>query len=768
MRLLLIIFSMFPVLLSCQSDMIHVIPRPVSVESADGFFTLTAKTQVFYPDDESDWAIAAQAWTAVVKSGTGFDLKTKTYHATLRQTDNQAIYFLPDASISGAEAYRLEVHKRSIVIRAQTAAGAFYAVQTLRQLFPPEINSLSPSGKTDWKAPCCTIADAPRFAYRGLHLDVGRHFFPVDYIKRYIDLMAFHKVNTFHWHLTDDQGWRIEIKKYPKLNSIAACRDSTIIGHNADQPRRYDGKPYCGIYTQEEIREVIAYAQQRFITIVPEIEMPGHALAALSAYPELGCTGGPYKAAGSFGVFDDVFCAGNEETFRFVEEVLTEVSALFPGPYVHVGGDECPKTRWKTCPKCQARMKAEGLKDEHELQSYFIRRAEKILAAQGKKLIGWDEILEGGLAPSATVMSWRGTEGGIAAAREHHDVIMTPTSNCYFDYYQSKNVDTEPLAIGGYLPIEQVYAYEPVPDVLSPEEARFILGAQANVWTEYIATPDYLEYMLYPRMCAMSEVQWTAKEKRDWSDFAGRLSDHLARLDALQVHYAKSIYDVEGVFSQGTLTLRCNDPLLTIRYTTDGTAPSGQSTAYFAPIVLNRSVVVNAAAFRQEQQVGNIYTAQCFVHKALGRPYTLSGRPEKYNGGDPLALTNGTLGSLRTWRNWVGLVNKDLDPVIDLGDVQSFEQVTTHFLNNKPSHIYPPLRVEVLVSDDGLQFRSVARQEIRGDALPGRSLEMVVLPTPGVKARYVKLVATTQGMIPAGQAGEGNGAWLFLDEIIIE
>ncbi|HNM28087.1 MAG TPA: family 20 glycosylhydrolase, partial [Saprospiraceae bacterium] len=339
-------------------------------------------------------------------------------------------------------------------------------------------------------APCCTIADAPRFAYRGLHLDVGRHFFPVEYIKRYIDLMAFHKVNVFHWHLTDDQGWRIEIKKYPKLNTVAVCRDSTLIGHNADQPRRFDGKPYCGFYTQEEIKEVVAYARERFITIVPEIEMPGHALAALSAYPELGCTGGPYKAAGSWGVFEDVFCAGNDETFRFVEEVLAEVCALFPGPYVHVGGDECPKTRWKNCPKCQARMKAEGLKDEHELQSYFIRRAENILAAHGKKLIGWDEILEGGLAPSATVMSWRGTEGGIAAAREHHDVIMTPTSNCYLDYYQSKNVDNEPLAIGGYLPIEQVYAYEPVPDELTPEETRYILGVQANVWTEYIDTPD--------------------------------------------------------------------------------------------------------------------------------------------------------------------------------------------------------------------------------------------------------------------------------------
>ncbi len=768
MRVLLIFCLFLPLFSACQNTSIQIVPQPLTIVEGEGVFQLLSTSRIYYPESRPDWQLAARAFADVAQSGAGFSLTLAPYKSNVGANDEQSIYFLPDTTIASEEGYVLDVRQRSIAIRARSAAGAFYAVQTLRQLFPAELNSLQPQRRDNWTATCCTITDAPRFGYRGLHLDVGRHFFPVSYIKRYIDLLAFHKANTFHWHLTDDQGWRIEIKKHPKLTSVASCRTETIVGHNSDQPTRFDGKRYCGYYTQEEVKEVVEYARQRFVTVVPEIEMPGHALAALSAYPELGCTGGSYQAATRWGVFEDVFCAGNEQTFRFVDEVLSEVCALFPGPYIHIGGDECPKTRWKTCPKCQARMQAEGLKDEHELQSYFIRRAETMLARHGKKLIGWDEILEGGLAPSATVMSWRGTEGGIAAARAHHDVIMTPTSHCYFDYYQSADAETEPLAIGGYLPLEKVYAYEPLPDVLQPDEQQYILGVQANVWTEYIRTPDYLEYMLYPRMCAMSEVQWSAKSRRDWPDFSRRLEAHLARLDALQVNYAKSIYDVKGSFSAGALQLGTTAAGADIRYTTDGSEPAPQSMPYFAPIVLNSSATVKAAAFREGKKLSKTFVVQYQAHKANGKLYVLSGQPDKFKGTSEFALTDGVTGSLKNWKNWVGLVNRDFDPLIDLGRQESFEKVTTHCLVNTGSWIYPPRRIEVQVSADGKTFSTLAAQNIDTSNLSGNRIEAIVVQTPGAKGRYVRVVASTFGVIPAGMPGESNGAWLFMDEIIIE
>ncbi len=767
MRLILFSFLLLPILLACQTTPIHVIPQPVSVETGEGNFTLTAATQVFYPQDKPDWQAAAQAFITLAESGTGYKLTAKPFQRALNPTAGQAIYFMPDESIRHPEGYRLEVRTGSVAIRASTAAGAFYAVQTLRQLFPPDFNSPAARRKGQWAAPCCTIDDAPRFGYRGMHLDVSRHFFSIDFVKRYIDLLAFHKINTFHWHLTDDQGWRVEIKKYPKLTTVADCRNETLVGHYSDRPVRFDGKPYCGFYTQDEIKEVVEYARQRFVTIIPEIEMPGHALAALSAYPELGCTGGPYAAATQWGVFDDVFCAGNEKTFQFLDDVLAEVCALFPGQYVHVGGDECPKTRWAACPKCQKRMKDEGLKDEHELQSYFIHRAEAMLAKHGKKLIGWDEILEGGLAPTATVMSWRGTEGGIAAAREHHNVIMTPTSDVYFDYYQGDPA-TEPLAIGGFLPLEKVYAYEPIPDVLSPEEAQYILGAQANLWTEYIATPEQAEYMAYPRLCALSEVVWSAKDRRDWKDFSGRLKVHFARLEAMKVNFARNFYDLKARYSAGKVNLSTTDQELQIHYTLDGTEPTDRSPSYFAPIVLAKTTTVKAATFRQNKKMSKTFSAEYLVHKAIGKSYTLSHPPAQYTGGETYALTNGISGVMKSWNNWAALVAYDFDPVIDLGVSTNFERVTTHFINSKEAWIYPPRRFEVLVSDDGVNFISLVRRDIPADKLEGPAVETVVLDTPGGKGRYLKIVATNYGVIPKDAPGAGNGAWLFLDEIIVE
>jgi hexosaminidase len=435
-------------------------------------------------------------------------------------------------STLGKEGYTLSVKNDGVFIKANAGAGLFYGVQSLVQL-------ISADGKT---VPFVEITDYPRFTYRGLHLDVGRHMFPKEFIKKYIDLMAKHKFNRFHWHLTEDQGWRIEIKKYPKLQEVAAFRKQTLIGHGGSQNpnKQYDDIRYGGFYSQEDIKEVVKYAAERYVTVVPEIELPGHSQAALSAYPNLGCTGGPYEAATKWGVFEDVYCAGKEETFKFIEGVIDEVVELFPGEYIHIGGDECPKTSWKKCPLCQKRIKAEGLKDEHELQSYFIQRVEKYVNSKGKKIIGWDEILEGGLAPNATVMSWRGEEGGIAAAKQHHDVMMTPGNWCYFDHYQDSS-KTEPLAIGGLTTVKEVYSYEPLPPQLTADEAKYILGAQGNVWTEYMKTSDHVEYMVYPRACALAEVVWSPKEHRNYDAFVQRMKTHFTRLDEWKVNYAKHL-----------------------------------------------------------------------------------------------------------------------------------------------------------------------------------------------------------------------------------
>jgi len=428
--------------------------------------------------------------------------------------------------------YTLKVTNDAVSITGDTHTGTFYGIQTLIQLLPAD-PSLVPAGPEGSSAgadatlpiPAVSIEDYPRFPYRGLHLDVGRHFFPVDFIKKYIDYIALHKMNYFHWHLTEDQGWRMEIKKYPLLTEAGSCRNGTIIGHHPGKGN--DSIRHCGYYTQEEIKDVVKYAADRYITILPEIELPGHSSAALTAYPWLGCTGGPYQVQQTWGVFNDVFCAGNDSTFQFLEDVLDEVIALFPSRYIHIGGDECPKTSWKTCPKCQKRIRDNKLKDENELQSYFVQRIEKYLNSRGRQIVGWDEILEGGLAPNASVMSWRGEQGGIDAAKQDHDVVMTPGAYVYFDHAQLQNEDS--LNIGGYLPLSKVYEYEPVPPALTGAQATHVRGAQANVWSEYMSNTRKVEYMIFPRLSALSEVLWSPKEARNWPDFEKRLQTQYIR-----------------------------------------------------------------------------------------------------------------------------------------------------------------------------------------------------------------------------------------------
>ena len=514
-----------------------LIPAPVSLTELKGEFVFTAKSRIILSTFSDETRLAADCLSHLVANPSGFHTEVTEG----KKPEKGSVFMMLDTAMKNDEGYLLTITPKKIIIKAKSAPGLFYAVQTIRQLMPPDVEKQQVIEGFRLAVPACEIKDAPRFSYRGMHLDVGRHFFPPEDVKRYIDMIALHKMNTFHWHLTEDQGWRIEIKKYPRLTQVGAFRKETLVGNGGEQPFIYDGKPYGGFYTQDEVRDIVAYAKSKFVTIIPEIEMPGHALAALASYPGLSCTGGPFDVYTQWGVVSDVYCAGKEETFNFLQDVLTEVIGLFPGKYIHIGGDECPKTRWEKCPLCQKRIKEEGLKDEHELQSYFIQRIEKFLISKDRKLIGWDEILEGGLAPEATVMSWRGTAGGIAAAQQKHYVIMTPNKYVYLDYYQCDPAD-QPLAIGGYLPLEVVYSYNPMPAELTPEEQRYILGIQGNVWTEYIGSRDYLDYMACPRMFAIAETGWTPDRLKDFEDFLARFEVLKKRYDAMGINYFKGEY----------------------------------------------------------------------------------------------------------------------------------------------------------------------------------------------------------------------------------
>lgn len=540
--LLVIVFTAFT-----ASAQVNIIPQPAEVRMPEqaGTFTITKQTQIVA--NGKALANSVSFLNSYLQQAYGFKLATapsskkKAIRLSVKKYAN-----LPRGS------YKLEINAKGISLHGNDEAGVFYAVQSLLQLLPTE-------KKQNLSVPCVSISDTPRFAYRGMHLDVCRHFFPVSFVKKYIDYLALHKMNYFHWHLTDDQGWRIEIKKYPKLTQIGGYRDGTIIGHHPGTGN--DNIRYGGYYTQQEVKDIVAYAAKRYITIIPEIEMPGHASAAIAAYNWLSCfpeketkmTEHPSEASQTktgkkvqetWGVFEDIFCAGKDSTFLFMQNVLDEVMALFPAKYIHIGGDEAPKDQWKICPNCQARMKKENLKDEHQLQSYFIQRIEKHVNGKGRTIIGWDEILEGGLAPNAVVMSWRGEDGGVDAAKQGHDVIMTPGGYMYFDHSQAKKEDS--LTIGGYTTVKKVYSYEPIPAALPAGTENFILGAQANVWTEYINYPTKVEYQVFPRMSALSEVLWSPKEKRNWESFEPRLQQQFMRYDLWGVHYSKALFDKEA------------------------------------------------------------------------------------------------------------------------------------------------------------------------------------------------------------------------------
>ena len=521
-----------------------LIPKPAELVMARGSFIIDDKTELKVHPLNDQTKSVAEFLAGMIRSSASVPLPVSEGS---KESGNCIVMVIDTAVSENPESYILSVTGRSIFLKSPSAEGLFRGIQTIRQLLPPQVESEGGlTGEAAAAVPACYITDAPRFSYRGLHLDVCRHFFTVDEVKRYLDIMALHKFNVFHWHLTDDQGWRIEIKKYPGLTVTGSQRKETLVGHGGRPPFTYDGIPHGGYYTQEQAREIVKYAADRYITVIPEIEMPGHAVAAIASYPWLSCTGNKLDVQTRWGVFDDVFCAGKDTVFAFLEDVLDEVIEIFTSEYIHVGGDECPKVRWENCSACQKRIKDEGLKDEHELQSWFITRMEKYLNAHGRQIIGWDEILEGGLAPEATVMSWRGVNGGIEAARLGHDAIMTPTGFAYLDYYQSEPAG-EPLSIGGYVPLEKVYSFEPVPAELTPDEQKHILGFQGNVWTEYIATISHLEYMAFPRAFAIAETGWTPALKKDFEEFLSRLEVQKQRYDLMKINYFRGEYrDLRG------------------------------------------------------------------------------------------------------------------------------------------------------------------------------------------------------------------------------
>ena len=604
---------------------------------------------------------------------------------------------------------------------------------------------------------------------------MSRHFFDINEMKRYIDIMAVHKLNRLHWHLTDDQGWRIEIKKYPRLNEVGSRRDGTVIGKDWSKS---DNIPYGGYFTQDEIREIVAYAADHAIEVIPEIDLPGHMVAALASYPELGCTGGPYKVWERWGVSEDVLCAGNEKTFQFLEDVMTEVMELFPSEYIHIGGDECPKTRWKKCPRCQARIRKLGFKDddkftaEQYLQSYVMKRVEKFIAGHGRRVIGWDEILEGGLSPDVTIMSWRGSEGGIEAARQHHDVIMTPNSHFYFDYYQTLDTDNEPLGIGGYVPVAKVYSFDPMAS-LTEEQQKYIIGVQANLWTEYIADNAHLEYMLLPRLSALSEVQWCQPEVRNYDRFLTHFRMNEI-YEAMGYNYAKHIFGVTGKHETGdkcvmvTLSTAGNAP---IYYTLDGSEPTEHSARYTRPIEIRKTCTVRATAARKGMTSTPAYESSFTFSKTTTHQTTLNSQPsQRYAYKAPYNFTDGYHGGpAYSDGEWTGFLQEDMDVTIDMDGSEPYSSVGVEANINKGEWIFPPSDIEVSVSDDGNQFNQVATLQVptAGPTDPDGITEYKV-EFPETNARYLRIVVRTTKSIPAWHGAAGKPAYMFIGELTAE
>lgn len=721
-----------------------VIPKPTEIQIHNGSLPLNSA----YFSFDSTGYINQHLIDLFLKQMNSFDV-------THGRNNKVSIKLIKTEEFSNKDRYKILINKTGIVVGG-SESGIFHGLQTLRQLV----------FQCNGELQCQTIIDSPAFKWRGMHLDVSRHFFSVDFIKKYIDMLALHKMNTFHWHLTDDQGWRIEIKKYPKLTQIGSQRKETIIDKNFN-PYKGDGKPYGGFYTQEDIKEVVAYAKERYITVVPEIEMPGHAVAALSAYPQFSCRQQPLETLTKWGISDDIYCS-KDETFQFIFDILDEVLELFPSQYIHIGGDEAPKTRWKKCEHCKANIKKHKLKDEHELQSYFISRVDSFLTSKGRKTIGWDEILEGGLAENAAVMSWRGEKGGIAAASQKHNVVMSPGSHCYFDHYQGDK-KSEPLAIGGYTPLKKVYSYNPIPAELDKEYVSYVLGAQGNVWTEYMETPGHVLYMALPRLCALSEVLWSGSKKSSYKEFTDRLIPHFDLLDTLGFNYSKALFNIRAhsfVKEEAMFVRLSSDfPEFEIRYTTNGEKPTATSRLNKSPILINRNTELKARLFKNGVAKGNLFSQKYEYHLAVGKKITLTHQPsERYNTGGAQALINGVIGSLPWSGNeWLAWRGKPMEAEIDLGQPIQLSNVRMSFLEAPESWIHRPINVLLFGSTNGKNYKPIKPKQNKQWPTDG----MVYLNIDGMY-RYIKVKAIPLDVIPEGNPGSGQESWLFCSEIIIE
>lgn len=761
-------------LLSCSSGShqkreINLIPLPNQMVETDAVFSFNQTRSIFVEQKELLEGIESFQETIERYAGNRLKIVDK------KETASIVIFMqkhLPE------EGYELDITNSAISIRASTPAGVFYAFQTVLQMCPTEVYTDTNVGRFKWQLPGVSIKDAPEFKWRGMMLDVSRHFFTKDEVMELIDYLAYHKINVFHWHLVDDQGWRIEIEKYPKLTETGAWRvDREHLPWNARSKQKSDEKAsYGGFYTQQDIREVVAYAEKRFITVVPEIEMPGHTTSSLAAYPQFACTEGPFTVIpGGIWPITDIYCAGKDETFSFIEDVLTEVMELFPSKYIHIGGDEANKAEWKKCKKCQARIRKERLNNEDELQSYFIRRIEKFLSKNDRILLGWDEILEGGLAPGATVMSWRGFHGGIEAANGGHDVVMSPTSHCYLDYYQGP-IDTEPEAFNGNVSVSKIYTFNPVPEELEGEAKAHVLGGQGNLWTEHVTTKEHMQYMSFPRMSALSEALWTNAKNKDWESFATRLESNFDTFKAKGLNFSESMYtvkldtDFDLEHNRVRIELSTEAPASQIYYTLDGKQPTQNSLKYESPFELDKTTEIKAIVYKNGSARGKMIHKSYQIHKATAKnveyiqPYSKS-----YPGSGESNLVN----SLRGSRNhsdgkWQAFRGNDLELIIDLNKHESLNKIVVGCLHSTGSWIFLPKDISIFASDDKTNFQEIGYTK---NSIPLTGESQIVdyeVKLDGTTARYVKVLVRSQGVAPNWHGANGQDVWLFVDEIILD
>lgn len=768
---LLALFAFASILTSCEQKEDYVatydiIPYPQELNLREGeHFVLNNSTSIVYPQNNETLKQTALFLSEYLQTATGLKL-----NVTSEAKADNAIILNTGYEHQNKEAYTLTVDVNSINISGASENGVFYGIQTLRKTIggTKQANTI--------KLPQVEIHDYPRFAYRGMMLDVSRHFYPIEFLKKFVDILALHNINNFHIHLSDDQGWRVEIKKYPELTTIGSKREKTLIG----KTQEYDNTPHGGFYTQEELKDLVSYAQDRFINIVPEIDLPGHTLSVLAAYPDLGCTGGPYKVSPEWGVFDDVLCIGNDKVYEVLEGIFTELAEIFPSEYIHIGGDEAPRHRWRECTKCQARIKAEGLKTdakykaEDRLQAYFMTRMNDIVKKIGRKAIGWDEILHGEVPADITVASWHGLTGGIEGAKRGHEVIMVPNSHCYFDFYQTRNIENVPLAIGGFTPLERVYELEPIPAELTKEQQGLIKGLQANLWSEYILSPEQAEYMVLPRIAALAEVQWTMPEKKNYNSFLTRTFHLTTIYNDLKYNYAKHMFDINGEMDiaydkqslKVTLSTFGDAP---IYYTLDGTKPTKDSQLYTDPIEIKESQKLNAVAIRP---IGEslLYSQDFQFNKATLRPVKVLAEMDAYGDKIEEGMTDGLFGgSGYADGKWKGVLGENVTIVVDLKAATEISSVTLGTYVSVHDWIFGMTKYEVLVSDNGTDYKSVSLESYpeATKETPAARVDLKAEFSP-VTTRYVKLQLEKTDMLPSWHAGVGGRAYTFIDEVQIK